>query len=71
MKIDVTYKNYFNNKLLVPQVLRSGELIISSLRWSDMGEFTCYATNVFGSQLAKTFVYPARVSIIFLFQYSS
>ncbi|XP_075987630.1 neural/ectodermal development factor IMP-L2-like isoform X2 [Anticarsia gemmatalis] len=42
------------------KVLRSGELVISPLRWSDMGEFTCYATNVFGSQLAKTFVYPAR-----------
>ncbi|XP_022828625.1 neural/ectodermal development factor IMP-L2-like isoform X1 [Spodoptera litura] len=42
------------------RVLRSGELVISSLRWSDMGEFTCQATNVFGSQLAKTFVYPAK-----------
>ncbi|CAB3254694.1 unnamed protein product [Arctia plantaginis] len=42
------------------KVLRSGELVILSLRWSDMGEFTCYASNVFGSQHAKTFVYPAR-----------
>ncbi|CAK1594883.1 unnamed protein product [Parnassius mnemosyne] len=42
------------------KVLRSGELVISSLRWSDMGEFICHATNMFGSQLAKTFVYPAR-----------
>ncbi|PZC76126.1 hypothetical protein B5X24_HaOG205097 [Helicoverpa armigera] len=42
------------------KVLRSGELVISSLRWSDMGEFSCQATNVFGSQLAKTFVYPAK-----------
>ncbi|CAH0598619.1 unnamed protein product [Chrysodeixis includens] len=42
------------------KVLRSGELVISSLRWSDMGEFSCQATNIFGSQLAKTFVYPAK-----------
>ncbi|XP_059054465.1 neural/ectodermal development factor IMP-L2-like [Achroia grisella] len=42
------------------KVLRSGELIISPLRWSDMGEFTCRATNVFGSQYANTFVYPAK-----------
>ncbi|XP_068624495.1 neural/ectodermal development factor IMP-L2-like [Battus philenor] len=42
------------------KVLRSGELVISRLLWSDMGEFTCQATNVFGSQLARTFVYPAR-----------
>ncbi|KAJ8705893.1 hypothetical protein PYW07_010670 [Mythimna separata] len=42
------------------KVLRSGELVISSLRWGDMGEFSCQATNVFGSQLAKTFVYPAK-----------
>lgn len=42
------------------KVLRSGELIISPLRWSDMGEFTCHATNMFGSQYANTFVYPAK-----------
>jgi len=42
------------------KVLRSGELVISSLRWTDMGEFTCHATNVFGTQTAKTFVYPAK-----------
>ncbi|CAK1549147.1 unnamed protein product [Leptosia nina] len=42
------------------KVLRSGELVISSLRWSDMGEFSCRATNLFGSAEANTFVYPAR-----------
>ncbi|CAH2061741.1 unnamed protein product, partial [Iphiclides podalirius] len=41
-------------------VLRSGELVITSLRWSDMGEFVCQAANMFGSQLARTFVYPAK-----------
>ncbi|XP_049882339.1 neural/ectodermal development factor IMP-L2-like [Pectinophora gossypiella] len=42
------------------KVLRSGELVISSLRWTDMGEFTCHAENAFGSKHATTFVYPAK-----------
>ncbi|XP_046974454.1 neural/ectodermal development factor IMP-L2-like [Vanessa cardui] len=42
------------------KVLRSGELVITSLLWSDMGEFTCRASNLFGSTQIKTFVYPAR-----------
>ncbi|XP_013178669.1 PREDICTED: neural/ectodermal development factor IMP-L2-like [Papilio xuthus] len=42
------------------KVLRSGELVISSLLWTDLGEFTCRATNMFGSTHASTFVYPAR-----------
>ncbi|CAH2987391.1 unnamed protein product [Chilo suppressalis] len=53
-----------NNGVLVTKnsrmkVLRSGELVISPLRWSDMGEFTCLAANVFGSGSASTFLYPA------------
>ncbi|XP_063390307.1 neural/ectodermal development factor IMP-L2-like [Cydia fagiglandana] len=44
------------------KVLRSGELVISPLLWSDMGEFTCHVSNTFGSQLITTFVYPASVS---------
>ncbi|XP_069363345.1 neural/ectodermal development factor IMP-L2-like isoform X3 [Maniola hyperantus] len=44
------------------KVLRSGELVISPLLWSDMGEFTCRASNLFGSTEVKTFVYPARQS---------
>ncbi|KAM3968990.1 neural/ectodermal development factor IMP-L2-like [Aphomia sociella] len=42
------------------KVLRSGELVISPLQWSDMGQFTCRATNVFGSKFTNTFVYPAK-----------
>ncbi|XP_038217305.1 neural/ectodermal development factor IMP-L2-like isoform X1 [Zerene cesonia] len=42
------------------KVLRSGELVIVGLRWEDMGEFTCHASNIFGSAEIKTFVYPAR-----------
>ncbi|CAH2098587.1 unnamed protein product [Euphydryas editha] len=43
------------------KVLRSGELVISPFMWSDMGEFACKASNIFGSTEIKTFVYPARV----------
>ncbi|XP_053620735.1 neural/ectodermal development factor IMP-L2-like isoform X2 [Plodia interpunctella] len=42
------------------KVLRSGELVLSPLRWTDIGNFTCRASNVFGEQLATTFVYPAK-----------
>ncbi|XP_063835483.1 neural/ectodermal development factor IMP-L2-like isoform X1 [Ostrinia nubilalis] len=44
------------------KVLRSGELVISSLLWSDMGEWTCQAANIFGTKTASTFLYPALVS---------
>lgn len=40
------------------RVFRSGELQISRLAWADMGDFTCTATNHFGTATAKTFVYP-------------
>ncbi|XP_023941516.1 neural/ectodermal development factor IMP-L2 [Bicyclus anynana] len=42
------------------KVLRSGELLISDLRWSDMGEYYCQASNLFGSTETRTFVYPAK-----------
>ncbi|KAL4707500.1 hypothetical protein ACJJTC_000252 [Scirpophaga incertulas] len=41
------------------KVLKSGALLISPLRWSDMGEFTCHATNAFGNESSSTFLYPA------------
>ncbi|XP_039761658.1 neural/ectodermal development factor IMP-L2-like isoform X2 [Pararge aegeria] len=41
------------------KVLRSGDLVISSLRWADVGEYTCRAANLFGSTEVKTFIYPA------------
>ncbi|XP_050680240.1 neural/ectodermal development factor IMP-L2-like isoform X2 [Leptidea sinapis] len=44
------------------KVLRSGELVISNLSWSDMGEFSCTATNMFGSAEITTFLYPAKPS---------
>lgn len=40
------------------QVQRNGELVIKSLRWSDMGQFTCIARNPKSKDQASTFVYP-------------
>ena len=28
------------------------------MSWEDMGEFTCVATNDYGSDSKKTFIYP-------------
>lgn len=45
------------------RVLPTGELMISYLRWSDMGTFTCVAQNALAKDSASTFVYPVLVSI--------
>jgi len=36
----------------------SGSLYIGSLRWSDMGSFTCIAKNALDKDSVSTFVYP-------------
>lgn len=46
-----------NNKRM--KVLRSGELVITSLQWEDLGEYYCRASNVFGNAEVSTYVYPA------------
>ncbi|CAH2061740.1 unnamed protein product, partial [Iphiclides podalirius] len=42
------------------RVLPSGDLMISGLRWSDMGQWTCTAQNAYGKDSAATFVYPVK-----------
>lgn len=48
------------------KVLPSGELLISSLRWADMGLYTCIARNAVSKDSITTFLYPMLVSIFIL-----
>lgn len=41
------------------KVLGNGDLLISPLRWSDMGTYTCIARNPISKDTAETFVYPS------------
>lgn len=41
------------------KVLPNGDLLISPLRWSDMGTYTCIARNAISKDSAETFVYPS------------
>ncbi|XP_060808066.1 neural/ectodermal development factor IMP-L2 isoform X2 [Amyelois transitella] len=42
------------------KILRSGELVLSDLKWSDLGEYACTARNSRGRARAHTFLYPAK-----------
>ncbi|XP_040156857.1 neural/ectodermal development factor IMP-L2 [Anopheles arabiensis] len=42
------------------RTLPTGELIITGLRWADMGSYTCVAKNVLAKDESETFVYPIR-----------
>jgi len=44
------------------QVLISGDLVISSVSWSHMGQYSCTATNVAGTTTIHSFVYPLTSS---------
>nr|AAF61949.1 insulin-related peptide binding protein [Spodoptera frugiperda] len=63
----VWYKN--NEQELIPlfdnsrmRVLPSGDLVISPLLWSDMGNYSCVAKNAYGKDTVDTFVYPLKPS---------
>lgn len=40
------------------KVLPSGELLITDLKWEDMGNYKCVAQNSYGNDSVETFVYP-------------
>lgn len=45
-------------------VLNNGDLVITGLRWADMGGYTCVAKNHIGKDSVTVFLYPVRVSIL-------
>jgi len=40
------------------RVTQSGDLEISAVTWSDMGQYTCTASNTAGTASIQTFLYP-------------
>lgn len=44
------------------RVMPNGSLMITSLKWDDMGEFHCVAKNDIGKDRKGTFLYPMAVS---------
>lgn len=45
------------------KVLPDGSLLITNLKWDDMGGFSCVAKNDLGKDTKSTFLYPMAVSI--------
>lgn len=46
------------------KMIETGDLLITDLRFSDMGSYTCVARNPVGKDTISTFVYPMRVSLL-------
>ncbi|KAJ2939078.1 hypothetical protein O0L34_g10268 [Tuta absoluta] len=44
------------------RILPSGDLMLKSISWSDMGEYKCVVGNDFGKDSAITFLYPIKPS---------
>ncbi|CAG9790037.1 unnamed protein product [Diatraea saccharalis] len=59
--IDNDDKPIFGNPRM--KVLPSGDLLITNLRWEDMGNFTCTVKNAYGKESVDTFVYPTKKQV--------
>lgn len=64
-----TNENIINGQDPRIRMLPTGELLITYLRWTDMGTFTCVAHNALAKDAVATFVYPVLVSICFSYFY--
>ena len=42
------------------QQLKTGDLFIPKIKWTDMGVYTCVAENSLGSDSADSFLYPTK-----------
>uniref|UniRef100_A0AB40DP27 Ecdysone-inducible protein L2 n=1 Tax=Drosophila simulans TaxID=7240 RepID=A0AB40DP27_DROSI len=60
-RAEVTWLNNENKEIVQGhrhRVLPNGDLLISEIKWEDMGNYKCIARNVVGKDTADTFVYP-------------
>jgi len=65
-RAEITWLNNENKEIVQGhrhRVLANGDLLISEIKWEDMGNYKCIARNVVGKDTADTFVYPVLVSI--------
>lgn len=46
------------------KLLPNGDLLITKIRWEDMGSYNCIARNTFGTDKADVFLYPVQVSSV-------
>lgn len=47
------------------KLLPSGSLLITDIKWEDMGTYKCISRNTMGKDTADVFLYPVQVSICF------
>lgn len=52
-------QNLINSQHPRHKVLPNGDLLITPLKWADMGTYTCIARNPISKDTAETFVYPS------------
>ncbi|XP_017126994.1 neural/ectodermal development factor IMP-L2 [Drosophila elegans] len=60
-RAEITWLNNENKEIVQGhrhRVLPSGDLLISEIKWEDMGNYKCIARNAVGKDSADTFVYP-------------
>ncbi|KAL0810282.1 hypothetical protein ABMA28_010442 [Loxostege sticticalis] len=48
---------YGNSRI---RVLPTGDLLLTNIRWEDMGNYTCTVKNKYGKDSVATFLYPAK-----------
>ncbi|XP_028176289.1 neural/ectodermal development factor IMP-L2-like isoform X2 [Ostrinia furnacalis] len=48
---------YGNSRI---RVLPTGDLLVTNIRWEDMGNYTCTVKNKHGKDTVATFLYPAK-----------
>lgn len=68
-KAEVTWLNDEGNRIEQShriKLLPSGDLLITNIKWEDMGAYKCVARNGMGKDSNDVFLYPVQVRTFFL-----